>query len=269
MRDIFDKEAKHLGIMYEGALSALDDKTNPLRFSFCALALRELFREYFAVVSPDSSVTKCSWWSSDDGKVTRRDRLKYLIFGRTDPKFFPDSYVEEVDDVCKQYVEDINRLSKCLHMTSKTLKTKEAEHQEAVDNVLDTFGEALGLVDQYHEEIRERLPEIITEALDQEFLVGCAFDALDILSTHTRPSGVWDVEIVIASLGDDCIRFDGSATICVDLQWGSDGDVRRGDGAEASTSFPFSFKGTASIEDPTKITIDREDIVIDTAAHYE
>lgn len=272
MRALFAEKSPHLGVMYDSAMAVLDDSSNPLRFSYCALALRELFREYFEVVSPDAAVKSCVWWKpAEDAKggITRRDRTRYMIYGRTDPKFFGRDYVGDVEQVCKRYADGINALSKCVHVTEGLLGTDVADLQAMVDGVLGAFEEALELLEQYHEDIRERLPEIIRAALTEEFLLGLAFEALDSVSTHTCPTGIEDVEVTVTSVGDEFIEFEGTGTVSCELQWGSASDVQRGDGFEADDSFPFSFRGKTAVEDPRRIEIAREDIDIDTSSFLE
>lgn len=265
----FYKTSEHLGIMYDNARSILDATDNPLRFAFSALALRELFREYFAIAAPDEAIQSCCWWTASDGKVTRRDRLKFLIFSYVEPNVFPDSYVGKVDDVCADFVERIDALCQTLHITRDELTKAESEQREGIDCTIETFRRALNLIAEFHEELRDKLETMLTEALDEEFVLGPAFDDLDTLSTHTRPTGVWDTEVEISDIDNEFVYFKGSGSIFCDLQYGSDGDVSRGDGAAFESSFPFTFEGRAPVDDPRAVRVSRESIEMDTSDYYK
>jgi hypothetical protein len=95
------------------------------------------------------------------------------------------------------------------------------------------------------------------------------FDELDILSTHTRPQEADAIEVQIEDIDTEYITFSGNGNVICDLQYGSDGDCRRGDGLEFSDSFPFTFLGEARSANPEEITVDRGNIMVDTNSFYE
>ena len=268
MRNKFKSQSDHLAVIYDGAMSVLEDTKSPLKYSFCALALRELFREYLVNVAPDESISACSWWVPTDGKVTRKDRIRYMVFGGTSPDYFNQSYVDEVEKICSVYSKLINKLSRCLHVTEDVLSISESSQRELIDKVLETFSNALDLVDNFRDKLRDKLSTIINQTLDEEFILGNSFDEIDILSSHTRPTGVWDINVDISEINHNSILFLGTGTVECDLQYGSDGDYARGDGFAWEQSFPFRFKGIATATDPQKVEIERSNIEIEVP-NYE
>jgi hypothetical protein len=53
------------------------------------------------------------------------------------------------------------------------------------------------------------------------------------------------------------------------MQFGSDGDCRRGDGLEWEDTFPFTFSGKSELSTPFTPAVERNDIEIDTSSFYD
>jgi hypothetical protein len=90
---------------------------------------------------------------------------------------------------------------------------------------------------------------------------------LDSLSTHTSIEAV-DVNIIHSvDITKEGITASGEAVISVRLQYGSDADCKRNDGAEDSASFPMSF----TVKMSSNFEFDEGDIEyhIDTSSFYE
>jgi len=89
---------------------------------------------------------------------------------------------------------------------------------------------------------------------------------IDNLSTHSRIEEVADIDITKIILGKDRFVVGGSGSILVNLQYGSDGDVERGDGVESTMSFPFTFE--ALLNEQRNIET-MEELEIDVSRFYE
>lgn len=63
----------------------------------------------------------------------------------------------------------------------------------------------------------------------------------DELATHTEIDYVSDIEFDLIIVRRDSVELKGSATVSLTLQFGSYGDVRRGDGLRVADSFPLGF----------------------------
>lgn len=83
----------------------------------------------------------------------------------------------------------------------------------------------------------DNLEQILFENLSNNFPA-----ELDALSTHTSIESVNNIDIESISVQSDEIRLSGSASLDLDLQFGSDYDLRNGDGVEESFTFDFSFR---------------------------
>ena len=93
---------------------------------------------------------------------------------------------------------------------------------------------------------------------------------LDELSSHTRIEDIIDVDIDEISVEQKKIYVTGDGVVEVELQWGSDGDVRDGDGVETNTSFPFDFSLYLEYDERKGFVVSEvEGIEVDTSSYYE
>ena len=268
LRTHLANKASHLGDMLDASLSIIATTNNPLRYSFAALGLRELLREFFNVVSPDAEVQLAKWHKVVEEKcpVTRRDRILFSVYSYVEPSFFPDE--DEVEDLALGLLAKINDLSKYLHVTSAVLAIPSSVLQAEFDSTLDLFDELIKTIESERTHIEQVLTDYLDKALTEKFCEEF-FDSLDCLSTHTRPQAAEDVEVTIDSIDADFIRFSGTGYVACDLQYGSDGDCRRGDGVEFSDSYPFTFSGTSPVANPRDVEVPIDSIEIDTSSCCE
>jgi Predicted pPIWI-associating nuclease len=260
LRARLHKCSEHLQTILDGCVASLSDASNPLRFMNTATGLRELLRELFGSLSPDESIKECLWFKADshpEKPVTRRHRILFAVYSYLNPEHFPKNFVLQLDE-----------LSRFTHVTKTTLETPAQIGVASFDLTLDLFLRLFDAIDSGREhlldalqiELQERLAEIFTSDF---------FDELDMLSTHTRPQDADGIQVEIEDIDLETITFSGNGFVLCDLQYGSDGDCRRGDGLEWEDSFPFTFSGEALTSDPQQVTVDRGDISVDTSSYDE
>lgn len=258
----------HLQKILEGALNSYRDAGNPLRYVNTGNGLRELFREFLGEVAPDDEVKKAPWFVPDKTSkngVTRRHRIDYAVFGNLVPGNFPKTFADQADGLAENLPKDIGELSAFTHVTAKILAKNYDKSAPLFAAVMQRFILLVSAIESAKMFIEKDVAYEIQKHLDDVF-TGDFFDELDCLSSHTRPQGASDVELSEVTFDEEWIEFTGSGSVDCDLQWGSDGDVRRGDGAESSKSFPFTFSGKAPIGDLTRIEVDRSSISINTSS---
>lgn len=88
---------------------------------------------------------------------------------------------------------------------------------------------------------------------------------IDILSSHSRIKEVVDLTIQKATVTAERISAEGTFLLGVTLQYGSDGDMTRGDGCEGDMYFPASFTLEAS-RDLTEMSLQTD---VDTSSFEE
>jgi predicted pPIWI-associating nuclease len=255
----------HLRTILVGAFASLADLKNPLRFTNTGNALRELLRELLAEIAPDDRVKTCKWFRPDPSHngITRRHRTMFAVYSYLDPTTFPASFVTEVDDLASEIVRNVEKLSAFTHVTKGILSKTEVEASTIFDNTVSLFLRLFESIESAREHVRDALESAL--ALDLAILFTSEFfDDLDALSTHTRPQDAEDIRVQVTNIGDKTVEFSGTGTVLCDLQYGSDGDCRRGDGLEWTDSFPFAFTGHAETAEPHKPIVESSDIHIDT-----
>jgi hypothetical protein len=260
----------HLRTILAGAFASFADLENPLRFTNTGNALRELLRELLAEIAPDDHVKICKWFTPDpsyDG-ITRRHRAMFAVYSYLDPATFPSRFVTEVDELAGEVALNVKKLSAFTHVSKVSLSTTETEAVTTFENTLSMFLRFFDAIASGREHVRDTLESAL--ALDLAILFTSEFfDDLDTLSTHTRPQDAEDIRVQVANIGEETIEFTGTGRVVCDLQYGSDGDCRRGDGLEWTDSFPFAFTGHAETADPHKPMVETSDIQIDTSKYYD
>ena len=223
------------------------------------------------IVAPDQTLQKASWFVPDATSktgVTRAHRLRYAIYGALPKESYSGNFVIQADLLGKELIGAIDKLSKFTHVTAEILEKLEADAAPMLARVLQRFLQLIEAVRTGHELVMDGLTVEIQECLDGIFQ-DYTFDELDSLSSHTRADLVEDTQVKIERFDDEWIYFAGTGTINVELQYGSNGDVRRGDGIEADDAYPFRFTGRAPTSDPEKVEIDHQSVDVDTSSFYE
>jgi hypothetical protein len=105
---------------------------------------------------------------------------------------------------------------------------------EAVSNFLQTYHDCrLAILSP----IQQALDNAAVEALLEETI-----QAIDELASHYSLDEIYADQTSVKSIGSQQITYEAEGTVDVTLQWGSNSDVRNGDGAELSENFPFKFR---------------------------
>lgn len=258
----------HLCEMLDGAKAVLNDKSNPMRLALASHALRELLREVLAHFAPDKMIKAAGWYVPDPSSktgVTRKHRAMYAVYGCVNPSALPKSLANEVEDIARQIGDHVEKLSEYAHTTASVLAKPETEGVELAASTIELFPLLFAAINLGQETLIDELQMALTTALDDIF-VNDFFDELDILSSHTRPTEAYVAEVTVTNIDKDAIYFAGIGSVSCELQYGSDGDCRRGDGVEWKDSFPFEFKGSADTTS-LKPSINRENVSVDTSKY--
>lgn len=259
--------------IFDAAVLGFDSEDNPLRLNNFAFAMRELGRIWLEHLAPKEQIRQCGWFVQNtelrekDG-VTRAQRAKFAVQGPLHDDFVRDKLHIDVETTVKEYTKLIDRLSSFGHDIEKSfgLPPDEAE-REAMD-AIDTFDRLATLITERHESLLSEAADAAKDTLAEE-LFGQVQSQLDILSTHSTVEGVHLENLTITSLNSNRIRFQGDGSVDVRLQYGSDADVARDDGAVSYDSYPLDCKFEADTERPLEISITHDSLHINTDSFYE
>lgn len=169
-----------------------------------------------------------------------------------------------MDALTDDVVDSVERLSAFTHVTNQILSKTEQEAAPVFQEALALFLRLFDVIGR----AREHLHDSVASELSMDLAVFFTtefFADLDALSSHTRPHDADDIRVLVSCIGPEFIEFSGSGTVHCDLQYGSDGDCRRGEGLEWSDSFPFTFVGRSETSDPHNVTVEPCDVQIDTS----
>ncbi|XWN38591.1 MAG: DNA/RNA nuclease SfsA [Balneola sp.] len=107
------------------------------------------------------------------------------------------------------------------------------------------------------------------EELLLNYLISNMPHELDEISTHTIIDSISDLEIHELLLREkNVMRITGFGVIDVELQFGSGGDQRRGDGHIAFDSFPFDFNLEMELLKEYIINNDKSEVLVNLESYY-
>ena len=107
----------------------------------------------------------------------------------------------------------------------------------------------------------------IEEALDDSVVDAMVSDSLaelDELATHFSLDEVYVHQTVVHMIGSETIIYRATGSVDVTLQWGSNGDLRRGDGMELDQSFPFYCDIETPLDEPWDLRMAEVTCGVDT-----
>ncbi|HTU93941.1 MAG TPA: hypothetical protein VMF69_27930 [Gemmataceae bacterium] len=254
-------------LVVHGALRVIADRQNPIRLHLFAAAIRELFGHTLHRLAPDDEVKACSWFSFEKGqnKPTRRQRAKYATQGGLGDRFISAAGVD-VEHLHDAAIDAVNELSNYTHVQEGSVVSDSAEIDAFVEKA---FGALLGLFESFAE-CRSKIQEAIFSHVHEETISGAlseTIQSLDEIATHHSVEYVWVDEVQVERITHDTVHFVVRGSVEAEMQWGSNSDVRRGDGAEMDLSFPFRATMWSFAEDITDFH-DTE-VVVDTRSWWE
>lgn len=259
--------------MLEAAILNLGDAKNPIRLNNFAYVVRELIRHILERLAPDKKVLATSWFKPEDPEkpkmVTRAQRMKYAVQGGLYDNFVDKSLDIDVSDVTKNFKKAIDKLSKYTHINPETYGVDEDEVEKNLHELLINFKSLFMLI----EETKQRYDHHLVDLIDTEVLEQMYYDTIneiDILSTHSSVEGytINDIDVDDVDLNNVTCKVSGSVE--VRLQYGSDGDQRRGDGMVMYNEFPFQSIISARIDEKLgEFKIDTDSFEVDTDSFYE
>ncbi|HEX8584218.1 MAG TPA: hypothetical protein VF680_07400 [Allosphingosinicella sp.] len=256
-------------ITVEGAASVLRDRANPLRLNLFSTAIRMLFEHVMGTLAPDAEVEACTWYAPSDGqaKPVRAQRIQYWLQGGLTDAYLEAELALEPDELRKRLLKAFNALSKHVHVRANTL-VRDPDEQER--EAAATVAAVEELLHAYHD-CREALIKPLVEGLDSgaiESLLSETIQAIDELSTHHTIEEIYTDRTEVVAIGASTVRYRASGSVSVTLQYGSNSDLRRGDGAELDESFPFACDFEVPLVNPRDLSEAEMVSGVDTSSWY-
>ena len=257
--------------LLNACLNNLLDTDNKLRFNNFACGIRELSRHVLSSLAPDGEVQNCEWYKNETkkkGAASRGEKIKYAIQGG-----LSDAYVKreffDIEDYKKPVLDSIDLLSKYTHVNEATFNLRDKEVNELSLTVVSAFSNFVTAIKVFKEELIKKLEMHIDNAFIEHSITE-SIDDIDILSTHHNIEEIHPSSVDITELNSKTITLEVIGSIEVRQQWGSDGDLSRGDGLEMYNSFPFESVLTIEITKKfPKSKLNIETFTVNTDDWYE
>jgi Predicted pPIWI-associating nuclease len=229
--------------------------------------MRILFEHMMGTLAPIEQVVQSEWFAPEreDKVPTRWQRIVFAIQGGLSDDFVKNTLQIDIAPVRKKLIKAVDNLSKHVHGREDTI----IEGRDEQDVVASGAVEALGnLLDTYHE-CRATILDAIQQELDDaavDALLTDTIQEVDELASHHSVEEVYVDNTSVRSIGAQFIMYRATGTIAIGLQWGSNSDVRRGDGAEADLSFPFYCDIQVSLDDPLSMSFSETNYAVDVSS---
>lgn len=270
VEDILERrlEGEFEKALFAAARENLVDLKNPLRFNNFAYAMRELIRNVLARLAPDGEVFGCSWFKEETGRprgISRRQRVYYAVQGGLSDAYLRDELGLEISDIHVKLRDSVDNLSKYTHIEEATFNL---DADRISHHVTETFTAVVDLF-QTIDECRRVLVEALTEHIDSSVVdaaISETIGSIDELATHHSVEEVSTDDVYVVQIDASFIRFIAEGTVTCVLQWGSNSDVRRGDGATLDEDFPFSCVLTSPVDEPSAVVADEGAFSVDTSS---
>lgn len=229
--------------LLEAALKNLEDGKNKLRLNNFAYAARELTRHYLKRLAPDAEVLNAPWFKPNDPKkpksITREQRIKYAIQGYLSDDFREKVLKIDLNEVSKKLRTSIDDLSKYTHVEPETFDVDITTVTDVSYNIMEDTLRFFMTINEAQLRVGDAVDACIDEEMVSQFYYE-THDEIDILATHHEVLGYLVTSLTQLAKDDETITMKADGFVSVRLQYGSDGDMRRGDGFETKIKLPFT-----------------------------
>ncbi|WP_460065289.1 pPIWI-associating nuclease domain-containing protein [Pseudomonas sp. S2_H08] len=256
--------------LYEAAARNLTDEENKLRFNNFAYAMRELSRHILHRLAPDSEVLQCGWYKNVTNRTDGISRVQRAIYATQGGLL--DDYVRNtlhLDPTAahKALQTAIDGLSRYTHIELDVFDLAPEEVERLAQETTEAIAGLADAINACRNNVIDGLEDAIHEGAIQE-IVGDSLPSVDELATHFSLEDVYVDSSVITDITHDTIHFLVTGSISVVLQWGSNSDLRNGDGAELAQDFNFTCLLTCptAAPEPGELEFVEDSVMVDTGA---
>jgi hypothetical protein len=253
--------------LFRAAIENITRSNSPVRFNNFAYVIRELTRHVLKRLAPDENILKSQWYKNElpiENGITRPQRIYYAIHGGLEPSYVQEVLGIDIPDFKKRFIEIIDRLSKYTHIETETFGLNDENTSAYANQTLEVFLELFSFITETKESLSEALYEHVDQALFDAVLEE-TFSEIDILATHHHLQNVHIEPLDILDIDHEFIYFEASGSIWYEMQWGSNSDLKQGDGMLFDEFFPYKCQIHASVRNLKDIKVDMSSIEIDTS----
>jgi len=256
--------------LVKGVMRVARDKKNPIRGNLVASGLREIIGHILHSLAPDDSVRECVWFvqARDTKTVTRRQKAHYIVHAGLPEDFVKEVLKLEMTDFTKPLLDAFDTLNKSTHVRSETIVCKGTVVREMIIEVFESLLDLLRAAADGREEIARATASVMQNAVF-ESLISETIQELDELSTHTTVDGHYIDTVEVRSLTATKLEYAITGQVEVELQYGSNSDVRNDIGFRQDDSYPYHAVILSNPAKPMEIQPNDITIQVDNSSFFE
>ncbi|MBK1616594.1 hypothetical protein CKO44_24440 [Rubrivivax gelatinosus] len=257
--------------LLDATIQSVQEASNPLRLNNFSASFRELFRHILVELAPDHEVKVCLWFKPDDkneGKVTRAQKVNYVVHAGLDPAYVEDELGIDIKIERKGLLKTIDRLNKFTHVNEDSFDSSPKDVEQHALSVCEALKAFLDCADEARRTLCSRVEERVHDGVVSE-AIGDTILSIDEIATHHSIEDVDVHEIEVTSMDHAEIQFTAYGSVGVQLQWGSNSDVRKGEGALFRDSYPLACKFISRVESPEELQIVEDSLCVDTSSWWD
>ncbi|WP_028299041.1 hypothetical protein [Oceanospirillum beijerinckii] len=225
----------------------------PIRFNNFAYAMREIIRHLTHRLAPEEQIKKCKWFKPEPNSsngISRAHRIRYAIQGGLSDYYLKN--ILEVDNIgptIKELVKANESLSKYTHIGETTFGMPDDDVKRLAIECL----KAVNYFTRHIEECRCSIIEVLATRIDDHVVnqvISETISSIDELSTHHWVEEVDVSASEVSYIGPESITVISKGTVGIELQYGSNSDLRSDMGVTISDSFPFEAELLFELKQP-------------------
>ncbi len=257
--------------LLDATMQSVQEASNPLRLNNFSASFRELFRHILVELAPDDEVKATSWFEPDQrnaGKVTRAQKVSYVVHGGLDPAYVENELVIDVTAERQALLKTIDQLNKFTHVNEGSFDSSPEDVERQAIAVCEALKSFLNCADGARKLLCGRVEERVHDDVVSE-AIGDTILSIDEIATHHSIEDVNVHEIEVTSMDHAEIQFTAYGSVGVELQWGSNSDVRKGEGAVFRDSYPLTCRFISKVNSPEELEMVEDSLCVDTSSWWD
>lgn len=256
--------------LLSATMQSVQEASNPLRLNNFSASFRELFRHILVELAPDDEVKAASWFKPDeknDGRVTRAQKINYVVHGGLDEGYVEDDLGINVAAERRTLLKTIDQLNTFTHVNESSFGSSTEDVERHAVAACEALGSFLNCADEARKLLCSKVEMRVRTDVVRE-VIGDTILSIDEIATHHSIAEVDVHEIEVTSMNRAEIQFTAYGSVGVELQWGSNSDVRKGEGAVFRDSYPLTCRFISKVDSPETLQMVEDSLCVDTSAWW-
>lgn len=218
----------------------------------------------------DAEVRKCVWFvqATDTNTVTRRQRAAYIVHAGLPSDFIEEKLGIDVRVESQPLIDAMEALNKATHVRAETVVHDVRDVRAMLHDVFHGLLTLLDAAEESRAGLKHAIADVMHHAVFDN-LISETIQELDEISTHTTVDGHHIDTVEVRSLTATGIEYAITGQVEVELQYGSNSDVRNDIGFRQDDSYPYSAVITSNPAKPLDIHRNNVRLQVDNSSFYE